>query len=265
MAQNVFTPSRTQVDAALRQTALDYLEGWNDGDPARMERAIHPNLAKRIVRPANPASPWWPPGDRIDVMSSLRLVQETRHDPVPEYSRSTAVRILDRYENGASLHIGGEPGEYDHLVKWNGRWVILHVLWGLRARGAGDADEDSAITDTVLDYVESCYEADGARMERCLHPELAKGRVIPNGAPPSSLVPGDHLDQTMSALTLMRTIGRGEPTPVNERRAEITILTRCANAASVRLDASSWVDYIHLCKWNSRWAIINVLWMDRRG
>jgi hypothetical protein len=261
VAQSITTPSRAEVDAALRQTALDYLEGWNDGDPVRMERALHPNLAKRIVRP-NESPSAFPPGDRLDMMSALRLVQLTRHDPVPEYTRRTEVRILDRFGDGASLNIGGEPGEYNHLVRWNGRWVILHVLWGLRPLGSG-ADGDAAITDTVLDYVESKYESDGARMERCLHPELAKGRVIPNGAPPSSRVPGDHLDMTMSALTLARMVGRWEPTPVIERRAEITILTRCANAASVRLDASTWVDYLHLGKWNGRWTIINVLWMDR--
>ena len=34
----------------IAQTALDYFEGWFDGDTARMERALHPELAKR--RPA---------------------------------------------------------------------------------------------------------------------------------------------------------------------------------------------------------------------
>jgi hypothetical protein len=29
--------------------ALDYIEGWYTGDAARMERALHPDLAKRIV------------------------------------------------------------------------------------------------------------------------------------------------------------------------------------------------------------------------
>jgi alkyl sulfatase BDS1-like metallo-beta-lactamase superfamily hydrolase len=34
---------------AIRETVLDYFEGWFDGDPARMERALHPDLAKRSV------------------------------------------------------------------------------------------------------------------------------------------------------------------------------------------------------------------------
>src|SRR4051812_14973787 len=35
--------------AAIKATALDYIEGWYTGDAERMERALHPELAKRIV------------------------------------------------------------------------------------------------------------------------------------------------------------------------------------------------------------------------
>ena len=33
--------------AAIVATALDYFEGWFDGDAGRIERALHPALAKR--------------------------------------------------------------------------------------------------------------------------------------------------------------------------------------------------------------------------
>jgi hypothetical protein len=32
---------------AVRAAALDYVEGWFDGDGARMQRALHPELVKR--------------------------------------------------------------------------------------------------------------------------------------------------------------------------------------------------------------------------
>jgi hypothetical protein len=35
--------------AAVVRTALDYFEGWFDGDAARIERALHPELAKRSL------------------------------------------------------------------------------------------------------------------------------------------------------------------------------------------------------------------------
>jgi hypothetical protein len=31
--------------ALIRQAALDYFEGWFDGDAERMDRALHPNLS----------------------------------------------------------------------------------------------------------------------------------------------------------------------------------------------------------------------------
>jgi hypothetical protein len=42
------TPPTTDGDvAAVRATVLDYFEGWFDGDPVRMDRALHSLLAKR--------------------------------------------------------------------------------------------------------------------------------------------------------------------------------------------------------------------------
>ena len=35
--------------AAIRATALDYVEGWYAGDADRMARALHPELVKRIL------------------------------------------------------------------------------------------------------------------------------------------------------------------------------------------------------------------------
>ena len=36
-------------DAAIKVTALNYIEGWYEGDAARMESALHPELAKRMI------------------------------------------------------------------------------------------------------------------------------------------------------------------------------------------------------------------------
>jgi hypothetical protein len=37
-------------------------------------------------------------------------------------------------------------------------------------------------------------------------------------------------------------------------------LDRFQNAASVRIDAGEWIDYLHLGKIGGKWKIINVLW-----
>ncbi len=40
---------RTTAEQAVLSAVLDYFEGWFDGDAARMERALHPGLAKRSL------------------------------------------------------------------------------------------------------------------------------------------------------------------------------------------------------------------------
>jgi hypothetical protein len=39
----------TTDQAAIVAAVLDYFEGWFDGDTARMDRALHPALAKRSL------------------------------------------------------------------------------------------------------------------------------------------------------------------------------------------------------------------------
>jgi hypothetical protein len=45
------------------------------------------------------------------------------------------VRILDIFQNTASVRVdAGRWIDYMHMVKWNGRWVILNVLWENRRK-----------------------------------------------------------------------------------------------------------------------------------
>ena len=117
--------------AAIRQTALDYIEGWYEGNAERMERALHPELAKRIVRtnPQNNQS-------RLDQMGAMSLVQGTRRGGgknTPKERQQKDVTILDVYESAASVKvIASDWIDYLHVAKFNGRWVIVNVLWELK-------------------------------------------------------------------------------------------------------------------------------------
>jgi hypothetical protein len=122
----------TQTDnEAIQQTALDYIEGWYTGDAQRMERSLHPDLAKRIVRPATAANG----SDRLDHMSAMTLVQGTRSGigRTAEGKQQKEVTILDRYENAACVKIVATKWiDYLHVAKCDGRWVIVNVLWELK-------------------------------------------------------------------------------------------------------------------------------------
>ena len=128
-------PAQAAADSAgIRQAALDYIDGYYTGDGARMERAVHPELAKRIVRTNEQGR------SQLGQMSAMTLVMGTRAGggkDTPMAERRDDVTILDIYQNAASAKFYASGWvDYLHLAKWNGRWVIVNVLWELHPQKA---------------------------------------------------------------------------------------------------------------------------------
>lgn len=127
-------PAQTSASDAdkedIKQTALDYIEGWYEGNPERMERALHPDLAKRIVM-TNPQG--W---SQLQQMSAMGLVQGVKRGGgknTPKEKQQKDVTILDVFNNAACVKVVASDWiDYLHVAKWNGRWVIVNVLWELK-------------------------------------------------------------------------------------------------------------------------------------
>jgi hypothetical protein len=120
--------SQERADSvAIRQAALDYIEGWYAGDGERMARSLHPELVKRIVRPD-------PDGrSRLEAMSAEQLVAATRGQRGNDGSGRKDVRILDVFDGSASVRVDADDWvDHMHLARWNGEWRIVNVLWELR-------------------------------------------------------------------------------------------------------------------------------------
>src|SRR5262245_25666520 len=115
--------------------------------------------------------------------------------------------------------------------------------------------DSSAIRATALDYIEGWYEGNADRMARAVHPELAKRIVRTNERGISRL-------DNQSAMTLVNgtRAGGGRRTPVERQQKDVTILDIYRNAASVKVVASDWVDYLQVAKYNGAWQIVNRLW-----
>lgn len=134
--------------------------------------------------------------------------------------------------------------------------VFVSLLLALAAEARAQSPADAAaIKQAALDYIEGWYEGNAERMERALHPELAKRIVRTNKEGYSSL-------GQMSAMSLVQGVrrGGGKETPKEKQQKDVTILDVFENAASAKVVASDWVDYLHLAKSNGRWVIVNVLW-----
>lgn len=118
---------------------------------------------------------------------------------------------------------------------------------------SGGSIDDNAIRATALDYILGWYAGDAPRMERAVHPELAKRILRPQ---PDGTQRFEHMGAMSLVQRTRAGLGKNEP----NTRADVIILDRYEGAASVRINASSWVDYLHLARVGSEWKIINVLW-----
>ena len=118
--------------AAITQTALDYIEGWYEGNPDRMERALSPDLAKRIVITNDQGR------SMLQQMSAMGLVQNVKRGGgknTPKEAQQKEVTILDVFQNAACVKIvASDWVDYLQEAKFNGRWVIVNVLWELKPK-----------------------------------------------------------------------------------------------------------------------------------
>jgi hypothetical protein len=131
-AQTV-TDNRAADEAAIRKTALNYVEGWYEGNADRMQSALHPELAKRIAK--NDATTG---KTALQSLSADQLVQYTRQGggkTTPAEKQMKDVKVLDVFENAATVRaeMAGWV-DYMHLAKIDGEWKIVNVLWATKPK-----------------------------------------------------------------------------------------------------------------------------------
>jgi Putative lumazine-binding len=114
--------------AAIRATALNYVEGWYEGNADRMAKALHPELVKRIVVRDTTTG-----RTMVQGMGTSVLVNSTRHGygkETPRERQQKDVSVLDVFGNAASVKaVMADWIDYMHMAKVDGRWVIVNVLW----------------------------------------------------------------------------------------------------------------------------------------
>ena len=113
----------------IRQAALDYAQGWYEGDAQRMRRCLHPELAKRaILRDPQTGE------ERFHHIGQQRMVEKTEQgggsEDVPADKRTYDVMILDVCGDIASARADTtEYVDYLHLARSQDKWLIVNVLY----------------------------------------------------------------------------------------------------------------------------------------
>ena len=116
-------PTRDAIEA----TCFDYVDGQLEGDPERVARSLHPDLAKRRVLGDTP-------DERLGLrrMSKEELVELTKQGalktPKDQWNRSCTV--LDVAGNAAAVR-AETPWfvDYFQVGKFGERWIIVNALW----------------------------------------------------------------------------------------------------------------------------------------
>jgi hypothetical protein len=114
--------------AAVRQAALDYVEGIYTADTSRIERSVHKNLTKRgFWRESAEAN--YRPETSMTFDQLMKLTASWNKDG----KRDTSVKqveVLDVLDQTASAKIVAAWGiDYMHLAKYDGRWQIINIVW----------------------------------------------------------------------------------------------------------------------------------------
>ena len=130
-------------NAAITKMALNYIEGWYEGDAARMESSLHPELAKRMILTDQKSG-----RSSFNHMGAMALVQGTRRGggkQTPKEQQLKEVTILDRFNNAVIVKVVASDWiDYLSAAKVNGEWKIINVLWELKPKPAEPATSSAA-------------------------------------------------------------------------------------------------------------------------
>jgi hypothetical protein len=125
-------PSHAQTAgdrAAVRRAVLDYVEGFYEGDTVKLARSVRREVAKYgfwrqrdSTSYVGEAMPWT---EFVSYANGVRA----RNRPAPA-NAPKAVQLFDVQNQTASAKLTATWGtDYLLLGKFDGRWMISHVLW----------------------------------------------------------------------------------------------------------------------------------------
>ena len=122
------------MEEGVRRAVLDYVEGFYEGDTAKLVRSVRPEVVKYgyyIPRGktayAGEAMPW------AEFMTYAKQVKSTgKTQPA---TSPKVITILDVADQTASAKLTAYWGiDYVHLAKFDGTWMITQVLWQTPSR-----------------------------------------------------------------------------------------------------------------------------------
>lgn len=112
--------------AAIRQTAMDYMESWYQGDAKRMKDSLHKKLAKRSLKGI-----WGDNELRHTTASDMVSYTISGYgERLWQQDLNIKVVIIDCFNDIASVKVmTPHYYEYLHLAKMRSKWIIINTLY----------------------------------------------------------------------------------------------------------------------------------------
>jgi hypothetical protein len=113
----------------VRRAVLDYVEGFYEGDTAKLVRSIHPSvhkygywIPKDSSKYQGEAMPW---AEFLSYANGVKA--RKRFAPATAPKEITVLDVLDQTASAKLVAYWGV--DYLLLAKYDGRWMITNVVW----------------------------------------------------------------------------------------------------------------------------------------
>ena len=133
---------------------------------------------------------------------------------------------------------------------------ILAIILSFCFAAQAQTDDETAVRQAALDYIEAVYNVNPAQAERSIHPDLVKrGFFIKKNETAYS----PHTMTFAEFVELAKTYNKKGNLPKDAPK-EVVVYEVSDQTASVKVTAIWGIDYMHLAKYDGKWKIINILW-----
>jgi len=112
---------------AIEKTVRNYVDGWYEGSRERMDKALHPALIKRGVRRSKTGKLFLQPLGKSAMLEYTAMGAGKRKDGSMPQNQVMVMDVTGDIAMAKSI----SPDFIDllHLVKLEGEWKIIHVIW----------------------------------------------------------------------------------------------------------------------------------------
>jgi hypothetical protein len=137
-----------------------------------------------------------------------------------------------------------------------GGMCIVLALLATSAEVFSQTDDEKAIKECVMNYLEGWYSADSARMAKALSPELAKkGFVKRRGSEELVIVPATYSQMVQWSGQKPDQLKESPDLPL-----KVLIIEVGENIAMAKTITPDFIDYLQLAKMHGEWKIYHAVW-----